>query len=101
MNLSLSLSEKHAIECNEAPRLIRLKCGRIIFDSLEAKFAKTGFKEEDIKISLLTVSMHEKAAFKEWLQVQLENYPDTLSSNSQELEEQMGIYRMCLNCMTH
>lgn len=92
--LMLTFHEQRALERGVATRQTRLKCGRILFDGLEAIADKSEL--EDV---IDTLSQAERESLRLWLEVQLDSYPDTLGGTSKELEEQMCIYRKILNTL--
>lgn len=88
------MHEKYALERGTATRHTRLKCGRIVFDGIEAKGL------DHLTESLIFVTHREKLALKEWLEAQIDSYPDTLGGTSKELEEEMCVYRKVLNTLS-
>jgi len=93
--LALTLHEQRALERGVATRQTRLKCGRIIFDGLEALADKP-----ELGDALDALSQAEQESLKLWLEAQIDSYPDTLGGTSKELEEEMCVYRKVLNTLS-
>ena len=88
--LELTLHEQRALERGVATRHTRLKCGRILFDSLEVRVDKP-----ELEDALDALSQAEQECLKFWLEVQIDAYPDILGTNK-SFERQMATYQKVL-----
>ena len=98
--LKLSVLEKRSFERGVASSRIRLKAGRIIWDELEKKLgAGTGDEKKDadhlfaFKKEVDARPYYEQFALIEWLEAQIENYPELLGGGRKELNRVMKIYQ--------
>ena len=102
--------EKRAIEKGLAVQRIRLKAGRIIWDELEKVLDKdmrkaTGDESQDaerlnaFKKLVEKKLYYEQFALVEWLEAQIDSYPDVLGSSSPERSKMMKVYVEHLNVL--
>ena len=104
--VKLSPLEKRNFERGLATARVRLKAGRIIWDELEKKLGTgTGDEKKDAE-HLLTFKQevdkrryYEQLALIEWLEAQIDSYPDVLGAGSPELSKTMKIYVEHLNAL--
>lgn len=90
--LKLTVLEKEALDKGDAPRKVRLKCGRIVWDEIEKDLPPlTGESQIDVDRFLIFKREVDKqpsshrAALKEWLEVQIEcGYADVLDSDVEQ-----------------
>lgn len=108
--MELTPMEKRAIEKGLAVQRIRLKAGRIIWDELEKVLDKdmrkaTGDESQDaerlsaFKKLVEKKLYYEQFALVEWLEAQIDSYPDVLGSSSPELSKMMKVYVEHLNVL--
>ena len=103
--LKLTVLEQRSFERGLAPERVRLKAGRIVWDRLMKQLPLNSKGEADadhlmnFRAKVEDGPYYEKAALKEWLNAQIENYPETLGGNTKELQRQIKIYKEHLEAL--